>query len=225
MMEVAGGSSAIDEELKMFQGWRKWSSYICAFLVLSIARCVPSPSAPMRNFTTTDLLLDPSLLPSDWYLETEATEYSADDMWFRNNLGGSSISLVKCDDESSVQCCSYISSVDHDIARFRNARDAARAYRDHDFTHDTKGEYGTTWKVIADFTYQSSIADQFRVVCGTTHNVSNIGASCVIEAQYTEFLSVILYSDISGEETLSNLEIIAKAVDGRMAYYLGEEQQ
>jgi len=73
---------------------------------------------------------------------------------------------------------------------------------------------------MADFTYQSPIADQFRVVCGTTRNVSNIGANCVIEAQYAEFLSIILYSDIDSKDTLSNLEAIAQAVDIRMEHYL-----
>ena len=204
----------------MFQNWRKWLSCICAFLILSTARCASSPSAPVRDFTTTDLLLDPSLLPPGWYLETEATERSPDDIWFRNNLGGSSVYLLKCDDESSAQCCSYSSSVSHDVARFRNARDAARAYRDHDFTRDTEGEYGTTWEVMANFVYESPIADQFRVVCGTTRNVPDIGASCVIEAQYAEFLSVVDYDDLNEEETLSNLEAIAQAVDIRMEHYL-----
>lgn len=202
----------------MFQNWRKWLSCICAFLILSTARCASSPSAPVRDFTTTDLLLDPSLLPPGWYIDIETTEY--DDMWFRNNLGGSKVRLSKCVDENSAQCCSYGSDSNHHVARFRNARDAARAYRDHDFTRDTQGEYGTTWEIMADFTYQSPIANQFRVVCGTTRNVSNIGANCVIEAQYAEFLSIILYSDIDGKDTLSNLEAMAQAVDIRMEHYL-----
>ncbi len=203
----------------MSRNWSKWSSCICAFLVLSTARCTPSPSAPVRDFTTTDLLLDPGLLPPGWYIDVEATEH--DDMWFRNNLGGSTIRLSKCSDVNSSQCCSRGSDAAQRIARFRNARDAARAYRDHDSTRDTRGEYGTTWEVMAGFTYQSPIADQFRVVCGTTRNVSNVGADCVIEAQYAEFLSIILYCDTDGRDALSNLEAIAQAVDMRMEHYLG----
>jgi len=70
------------------------------------------------------------------------------------------------------------------------------------------------------FTYQSPIAQQFRVMCVTIRNSPNIALGCVIEAQYDEFVSSVVYSTLNHEQALADLEMLAKAVDTQFALYL-----
>jgi hypothetical protein len=112
----------------------------------------------------------------------------------------------------------------HVVIQFHSDREAGQSYQGHAFTtDDARGKYGTTWKPLPNFTYQSVIADRFRVVCGTTRNISNIGAHCFIEAQYAEFVSLVNYSTLDAERALSDLETLAKAIDARFAFYLKED--
>lgn len=177
---------------------------------VGLVGCTPTSPAPVRAFSTADLLIDASLLPSGWQVEMGPTQFSTDALGFRDNLGGSIISFRNSAD------------ADHIVARFQNEQAAALAYSDHDYTRDTQGRYGTTWQALIGFTYQSQIADQFRIMCATTRNVPHIGARCVIEAQYAEFLSVVLYSTLESERALGDLESLARAVDIRMKHYLGD---
>jgi hypothetical protein len=141
-------------------------------------------------------------------------------MGFRNNLGGSKIDLRELTSKVSPLSGQGRSSAEHIVAQFRNSQDAAQSYSDHDYTRDTEGQYATTWKPKTDFMYRSPIADQFRVMCGTARNVNNIGGDCVIEFQYAEFLSIVLYSTLDADRALADLEVLAKAVDARMEHYL-----
>jgi len=171
----------------------------------------PSPSPP-RDFTTRDLLIYPELLPGDWEVKSLSSKNSPDDLGFRNNLGGSIIELG-----------TSIKTAEHIVARFNNAQDAGKAYADHDLTRDTEGKYASSHETLPNFTYKSPIADQFRVTCMTIKNIPKIGESCAIEAQYKEFLSVLLYDTSNAELAIQDLETIAKAIDKQMSKYLGDK--
>lgn len=199
----------------MFQKRRIWLIvFSMSLLGTALIGCITLPSAPARSFVTTDLLVDTSLLPIGWEVNgSAATEYEADSFPFRDNLGGSVGNFLNPSTQSGAS---------HEIARFRNAQDATRAYVDHDYTRDTHGQFGETWLPVNNFKYQSSVAEQFRVMCGTFRNSRNVASHCVIEAQYEEFVSIVIYSTLNSEQVVSDLEALAKAVDTQMEHYLKE---
>ncbi len=178
-----------------------------------IAGCTPSqpvPAAPLRDFTPAELILDDKALPSDTWLMHASKEVRPDD--FGGHEGGVSANAIEYNGEASGF---------HVVIQFQSDRAASQAYQEHAFTEDdTRGKYGTTWKPLSNFAYHSPLADQFQVVCGTTRNVSNIGAHCFIEAQYAEFVSLVNYSTLDADRARSDLEALAKAVDARFAHYL-----
>jgi hypothetical protein len=166
----------------------------------------PSTPPPQRDFTTTDLLITPSQMPMGWTSIDGPEEGSAYDLGFRDNLGGGVIELTNS-----------ATSIDHMVALFPDARAAARAYRDHDYSRNTSGRYPETWYEIKEFNYASPLADQYRVVCAEIEGVQKLGDLCVIEVQYEEFLSVVIYNNTNPGQTVADLETIAKSVDERMA--------
>ena len=186
---------------------------ISVFLLgVSSIGCVPTLSTPARHFTTADLLIGANLLPKGWGVNGSASvELDSGGLSFRNNLGGS---------EGDFRNASTSADASHEVVSFRNAQDASQAYQDHVHTSDTSGQYGETWTPMMGFTYQSPIAQQFRVMCVTIRNSPNIALGCVIEAQYDEFVSSVVYSTLNHEQALADLEMLAKAVDTQFALYL-----
>ena len=57
----------------------------------------------------------------------------------------------------------------------------------------------------------------------TIKDIKKIGESCAIEAQYEEFLSVLLYTTTSSENAVNELDTLAKAIDSQMSKFLEEE--
>ncbi|OGO34225.1 MAG: hypothetical protein A2W35_03675 [Chloroflexi bacterium RBG_16_57_11] len=131
----------------------------------------------------------------------------------RNNLGGTLIHLENSE-----------SNLDHIVVLFPNSQDAARAYDDHDFTRDTQGKYAGTWKTPAGFAYDSPIADQFRVVCVDIKNkaeIGDIGEICALEAQYEEFVSILIYRTSNPAKISADLELLSKVIDSQIGKFLG----
>jgi hypothetical protein len=177
-----------------------------------IAGCTSSQSTPSRDFTTAELIIDKDTLPADIQLY-QPEKVRPDD--FGGHEGGVSATAVDYNGAAGGF---------HVVIQFHSDREAVQAYQEHAFTtDDTRGKYGTTWKPLLNFAYHSTLADRFQVVCGTTRNISNIGAHCFIEAQYAEFVSLVNYSTLDAERALSDLETLAKAVDARFTLYLQED--
>jgi hypothetical protein len=198
----------------IFQKGKRFSAIagLVTIAIVAVACRSPQPSPPPpRDFTTSDLLIYPKLLPGDWEVKSFSPGTSPNDLGFRNNLGGSIVELG-----------TSTKSAEHIVARFENAQDAGRAYADHDLTRNTEGRYASTHETPANFTYRSPIADQFRVTCMTIKNTPKIGDNCAIEAQYKEFLSILLFDTSNTERGIPELEIIARAIDLQMSKYLGD---
>jgi len=119
-------------------------------------------------------------------------------------LGGYQISFLK----------QGMADANHLVIQFPSSDDAAKAYKSHHFTRNTTN---TQWELLNGFAYASQIADQFRVVCDTR---ARLVASCIIEAQYDEFLSVINYGGLNQSEVISDLTLLANAVDSQVAKYI-----
>lgn len=190
--------------------WRK-SFMISVVIVGLLAGCgISRAIPPPRDFNTVDLLIEPDLLPNGWVnISDPTTEVRPDAMGFRNTLRGSEIELR-----------TLKSSIGHMIVVFPSAWDAARAYREHGYTRNTSGIYPRSWEPLAGFEYTSPRANQFRVVCLNMVNVPKLGEKCIIEAQYDEFLSIFIYDTIDENQFISELRLLAKAVDTQIMKYL-----
>lgn len=165
----------------------------------------PSP----RQFSTSDLLIQQSQVPEDWRPVSEYRNEPFNALGYRDTLGGSSIEF----EGPAI-------SADHIVAMFSTTKEAANAYKDHDYTRDRDGIISETWHEIPGWTYISPLADQYRVVCSKFENIPKSGDLCVIEAQYEEFLSNVIYSNKYPDRTIDDLLLLAKSVDERMTEFL-----
>jgi hypothetical protein len=174
--------------------------------------CTNPTSPPLhRNFSTSDLLILPSQVPKDWKMVSNYVNEPASVLGYRHVLGGSSIKFGGA-----------TTSAEHIVAVFSTAEDAKLAYKDHDYTRNKDGLFPEAWYEIPGLNYTSHIADQYRVVCVQDENKPKLGDLCVIEAQYEEFLSNLIYTNIASDQTVSDLSLLAKAIDERMMVFLGK---
>lgn len=198
----------------------RWETNYLKFLVLLVMLTLltacevlqPSPP-PTRDFSTADLVIDPSLLPTEWSA-AQGPHSIRSDMLGRTNLGGSSIHLENTE-----------SNADHIVAIFANANEADHVYNDHIFSGDTQGRYARTWETPPGFAYDSAIADQFRAVCVDIKNkseIGEIGEICAVEGQYDEFVSILIYRTTNPNSIITDLEILSKAIDTTSEKYLGK---
>ena len=165
------------------------------------------PPAPARNFTTFDLLVDPSQLPPVWKSESGAEVSSCQAHHFDHCLRVSEITYRA----PGI-------TIDQVVGQFASAAAAAQTYADHFWTQDSIGTLSFHWVAMSGFNYKSPMANQFRVVC----NTEMPGAACVVEAQYEEYGSWLFYYGSNMHQATSDLELVAKGVDARMARYLGK---
>lgn len=161
-------------------------------------------TAPKRDFSRPDLLIQLSALPG-WEMDsTEISELAPNPLGIKHNLGGSSISFL----------IPGVAGAVHLVLQFPNADDSARAYRSHDFTRNTNT---SQWEMLDGFNYMSQAADQFRVVCEEMAQTPVVEVEiCAIEAQYDEFISIVFYSGMDQDVVVSDLTLLAKAVDAHM---------
>jgi hypothetical protein len=165
------------------------------------------PTASQRDFSRSDLLLPLSALPG-WEMDSsEISDLAPGPLGMRHNMGGSSLSFLR----------TGISGVEQLVVQFPSTSDSARAYRSHDFTRNTST---SRWEPLDGFDYVIRAADQFRVVCEDNVQASAIEVvHCDIEAQFDEFISIVFYSGLSHDTVISDLTLIAKAIDDRMASF------
>ena len=179
-------------------------------LLLGCRPLVKTP--PLRDFTTLDLLIRPDLLPNGWVISSQPRmEERSDAMGLHNTLNGSEIELH-----------SSGSTLDQMIILFRTSSDAVNGYEDHDYTRNTKGLYPITWKPLSGYQYKSPRANKFRIVCATIENVPKLGDLCIIEAQYDEFLSILIYDTATPSHAEEELDVLAKIIDSQVMKYLGK---
>ena len=188
---------------------------LCFFLcALLSAGCMPVQVASTipRDFTTTDLLVVENRLPDGVHFVNKPKKTRPSDFGASGGI-----------DASTIEFRGTASGF-HAVVQLRTVRDAQLAYQDHAFTtDDTRGRYRTTWSPMSGFSYQSPLADQFRVVCGTTQNIAFQIPHCFIEAQYDEFLSLVRYDTLDTDRALTDLEGLAKAVDDQFAQHLKKD--
>jgi len=173
-----------------------------AILVAIVLGCSRPAAPPLRDFDTIDLLIkDVSAFPGGWEVSAPA---HAKRVFLRENIGGARIQFGY----------PWAGHAWHEISRFRNIQDAAVAYRDQDYYPGAKSR----WETPKELSYQSPIANQFRVACRPNPRATE----CVTMAQYDEFVSAFNINADSYAFTFSDLERVLRAIDERMARVLGK---
>lgn len=196
-------------EFKKQMDWRVVSMVLATAVALLLTACEHGfwePRAPERSFTPADLLIDPDIVPPSWEL-TEPFFPTGDDLC---TTECATIGFRVTDDESPIEYGT------HNIYRYLSAGIARRTF---ERVYLAKVRYLDS---ISVWTYQSSIAEQSDFGCGSM--AGNVGVYCQWAGQYEEYIVVFGARIPPGEVSLASIEQmeeVVRAIDARMAQYLG----
>ena len=165
------------------------------------------PLAPQRSFAPEDLLIDQDIAPPGWEL-TDPT-FPAGDTLCTTECATRGFTVS--DNENPVRYGG------HDVYRYRSTGIAQRTFEK---VYLSATRLQTS---LNGWTYQSQIAERSHFGC---HNMAgNVGLYCEWGAQYEEYIVVFGVALPPGEVSLANIEQIeeiVRAIDARMAEYLGK---
>lgn len=175
--------------------------------IAALSSCVPEQPTPQRSFTTMSLLIGLSDMPRGWKVG------------YGPGRGRSYISPK----EDGSEIGFYVSD-----ARILPGRDTAYqgAYR-YRSAKAAKGVYedmvlpGQVGETPAGWSYQSPIADQSYFAC-YDYEGREPYPICKWSARYEEYVVVFSSWLIPGYMSLEDMERVVRAIDARMAEYLGK---
>lgn len=106
----------------------------------------------------------------------------------------------------------------HEVYRYSSEQRAAREFDRQIPIWFPRGETWTSWVVPAELPYQSPVASRFYLACASHESIR----MCGVIAQYDEYF--IRFSTHMSPDfmTYADLEGVLKAIDDRMASYLGK---
>jgi hypothetical protein len=81
------------------------------------------------------------------------------------------------------------------------------------------------WALPEEWSYESPVADQFTFACGEPELRPYEATVCVAVARYDEYISVLVTHPTPDGITLGEVERLVRAIDERMALYLGNNTQ
>lgn len=183
----------------------------CCLLSTITILLISCNSDSQSNIEPSDLLIDLSTMPSNWYMVSTSQEPPSDyfhyesgaDIWFNGNTNKDLIVAA------------------HRVYQLKSESRAAKA-----FEHLLSVEFNnqsavsvTPWKTPSELPYHSAVADRFHFAC---HIADMNGKSEICEAigQYDNYL-VIFHTHITpGYMTYQDLSTILKSIDERMANYV-----
>lgn len=166
-----------------------------------------------------DLMIDVSAFPPDWHPSFEPCPIPVrfhrgerESLYVEFNCGNLEPGLV---------------GARHEVFRYRNELDGFIAFYS-DFAGREFPDLGeqmiTPWTVPEEWSYESSVADRFRFACAEI-DVLGRHLRCHAVGQYDEFISVFS-ARVSPEcLTLGSVEQVLRAIDERMALYLGDASE
>ena len=183
--------------------------FIALGLVATVlwSSCVPEQPAPERLFTTRDLLIGVSDMPPGWKV----------------GYGPGKGRFYISPKEDGSEISFYVSDERIPLGR-RGAYQGA--YRYHS-AKAAKGVYenlvlpGQVGKTPARWRYQSPIADQSYFAC-YDYEGREPYPTCEWSARYEEYVVVFSSWLIPGYMSLEDMERVVRAIDARMATYLGK---
>ncbi len=201
--------------MKGCASWAKWfvigvstllvvsSALLCRVVTGVDEGPVPTPTFPLE-----DLLLDTSAFPEGWYLPTGEPSDPPGGFGLRTALtfspsGSGGIAL-------------------HEASVARNAEEAAEGYQKWEGLWFSDREGYCTWAVPSEFTYQSPVADQYRLACCIRQQEGG-DQTCQAVGQYGRYL-IRFHTYMNPESmTYADLEHVLVAIDERMALYLEKD--
>ena len=151
-------------------------------------------------------MIDQSLFSKDWHQQSLPRERSAPDQWGIERLG---VSFISQKNGVAGQA----------VYRGRDFNESKVEYFDRisatGWFHSDENE--TEWYIPSDFTYKSTVADNYRFGC-QTHNPSGV-QSCQFVGQYEVYL-IRFRTHMSEIMTYEDLEHILQTIDNKMAQCL-----
>jgi len=166
--------------------------------------------SPERSFAVADLLLDESALPDGWV--TGGEPYDPED-----RMPAEQIVVGFFIDE-----CPFSLRAGHYVYRFYGgSRCAEMGYRVKTPVWFAPRDGWGPWAAPAELTYESGVADAYRLSC-YTHQDSGT-RTCQAVGRFEEYIVTFLTPMSPNCMTFADLEGILAAIDERMAFYLGKE--
>ncbi len=165
------------------------------------------PLAPQRSFSPEDLLIDQEIVPPGWDL-TEPTFPTGDTLC---TTECATRGFTVSDDEGSIRYGG------HDVYRYRSAGIARRTFEKVYLSATRLQTSASGW------TYQSPVAERSHFGCHRMGGDARV--ICEWGAQYEEYIilfSVGMSSDEVSPANIQQIEEIIRAIDARMAEYLGK---
>lgn len=171
--------------------------------------------SPRRSFAPEDLLLDESQLPQGW--EAAGEPYDPEE-----RLPAEQTTV---DFFMHAPTCPTSLKTGHYVYRFIGGAGCAdMGYRSETPLWFAPMPGWGPWSASAELSYESTLADRFRLNCCTRQG-SNV-QTCQAVGQYKEYV-VRFHTSIDPQHadcmSFSDLEGILVAIDERMAFYLGKE--
>ncbi|MGB9873251.1 MAG: hypothetical protein ACPLYD_16540 [Anaerolineae bacterium] len=186
---------------------RKWMSTVITFAAASflLFSCAPKKPAPERAFTTMDLLISLSDMPAGWKIirgPGELKDYfsTKDSSW---------IAFVVSPTGSPGR-----DGAVHRVYRYRSANNAREVYED-------LIRPGIPGKTPVGWIYQSPVAASSYFACYDYEGREPYPV-CEYAAHYEEYVVVFHSWLIPDYMSLQDIERVIKAIDIRMAQYLGK---
>jgi len=185
-----------------------WHVLAAALNAVYLEMGCPGDDSPTRTFLLKDLLLDESAFPQGWHGRDmvlgpdQRLRAEQIGRFFYNENGGATQEVYRF---SSGTRCAGIGFQKKTAAWFAPA------------------EGWGPWTGPSDLTYQSPVADQFRLACAASPQEDM--RLCQAVAQHEEYL-VRFHAYVSPQSlSVADLEAILVAIDERMALYLGKGTQ
>jgi hypothetical protein len=167
---------------------------------------------PERSFKVADLLLDESAFPDGWLAGGEP--YDPEDR----------IPAERIAVGFFIHECPFSLNAGHDVYRFYGgSRCAEMGYRAKTPVWYAPRDGWGAWAVPAELTYESRVADEYRLSCHT-HQESGT-QTCQAAGRFEEYVVRFLTPMSPNCMTFADLESILVAIDERMALYLGKDEQ
>lgn len=195
---------------KQMKNWRVALTMFTTLAMLLLTACrirFWEPLAPERSFTPEDLLIDQEIVPPGWEL-TEPT-FPAGDTLCTTECATRGFTVS--DDESPIRYGG------HDVYRYRSTGIARRTF-DKIYLAMSR-----SLDPMSEWTYQSPVAERSHFGCDSMAGDARM--FCEWGAQYEEYIilfSVGMSSDEVSLGSIEQMEEIVRAIDARMAEYLGK---
>lgn len=180
---------------------------LTALMMLPLTACRPrfwEPLAPQRSFTPEDLLVSREVMPLAWQDVWGPFLPAGDDLVTHESTA---IQFGVADKEPSIQA-------EQAVYRYGSAGIAQRKF---EIVYlPTVGHFDS----VSRWTYQSPVADQFYFGCYDWEGRAT--PVCEWAGQYEEYIVVFRVHMTPGEVSLADIEQVVRAIDKRMAEYLGK---